>query len=449
MLVELRDERLWGLLRRWILFNNSVMKRRDFIRAGAVGCLSAMAAPWLGRAASQRPPRILLRSSWQVVNIGDIAHTPGVLALLEKYIPEAEVRLWGSADLSDEVIAMLHRRFPRLRVVKGSIGQDGKASNPGLAEAVQWCDFLLHGSGPSFVAYRDVAAFEKATGKPFGIYGVTFGGGEQAERELMSRARFAYFRDSVSLKKAKESGVRCPVMEFGPDGAFACDLHDDARAVAFLKANGLEAGKFLCCLSRLRNTPYWTIPSKKRAFDAKRQARNDAMKEHDHAPLRETIVAVVRESPLKVLLCPEDLTQMAVGKEMLYDKLPADVKARVVWRESFWLTDEALSTYVRSAGLFGSEMHSPIMSIGNGVPAIVCRFAEQTSKGFMWRDIGLGDWLFDFDEEADLARVSPTVLAMVKDPSAAKAKVADAILVVQQRQHETMAVLRKQLSAFL
>ena len=27
-------------------------------------------------------PRILLRSSWQTVNIGDIAHTPGVIALL-------------------------------------------------------------------------------------------------------------------------------------------------------------------------------------------------------------------------------------------------------------------------------------------------------------------------------------------------------------------------------
>ena len=35
--------------------------------------------------------KILLRSSWQVVNIGDIAHTPGVLALLEKYVPDAEV----------------------------------------------------------------------------------------------------------------------------------------------------------------------------------------------------------------------------------------------------------------------------------------------------------------------------------------------------------------------
>ena len=51
---------------------------------------------------SQQPrrPRILLRSSWQMVNIGDIAHTPGVLALLEKHIPGAEVTLWASASHS-------------------------------------------------------------------------------------------------------------------------------------------------------------------------------------------------------------------------------------------------------------------------------------------------------------------------------------------------------------
>ena len=57
------------------------------------------------------------------------------------------------------------------------------------------------------------------------------------------------------------------------------------------------------------------------------------------------------------------------------------------------------------------------MCIGNGIPAIVCRCAEQTSKGFMWRDIGLGDWLFDLDDEDEVAKVVPTVLAMAKDPA--------------------------------
>ena len=108
--------------------------------------------------------------------------------------------------------------------------------------------------------------------------------------------------------------------------------------------------------------------------------------------------------------------------------------------------DEALSTYRRSAGLFGHEMHSPIMCIGNGIPAIVCRWAEQTSKGLMWRDIGLCDWLFDLDKEDELARVADTVLAMAKDPEGSKAKAAKARDFVMNRFATSMGVLRGELT---
>lgn len=402
------------------------MNRRTFIHTALTAALANSL-----RGADKRPPRILLRSSWQTVNIGDIGHTPGVLALLEKYLPEAEVRLWPS-NVGNGVAGMLQRRFPKVPILNG---------REDIQAAFSECDFLLHGSGPGFVA-KDVAKWWKETGKPYGIYGITFASTATEALNLLSNARFALFRDSVSLEFAKEHGVKCPVMEFAPDGAFAVDLRNDAAATAFLKAHDLEDGQFLCCLSRLRYTPYWKIESMRR-FDEKKHARNEAMKEHDHAPLREAIIAVVRGTPLKVLLCPEDATQMEVGKELLYDPLPADVKARVVRHEKYWITDEAVSTYVRSAGVFGSEMHSPIMALGNGIPAIVCRFAEQTSKGIMWRDIGLGDWLFDFDSENDIQRVVPTVLAFARDPAAAKAKAAKARAFVQRRQCETMEMLRK------
>lgn len=394
---------------------------------------------------TKKAPRILLRSSWQIVNIGDIAHTPGVLALLEQYLPEAEVRLWASQDLSAEVAAMEHRRFPKLQIVKGSIDENGKASNPELQATLDWCDFLLHGSGPSLVASKDVAAFVKHTGKPFGVYGITHGSFQSGshDKDLLNQAKFVFFRDSPSLQLAQREGVKAPVMDFAPDGAFACDLRDEAKATAFLQTHQLEAGKFLCCIPRLRYTPYWKI--RNQPLNAERHARNQTMADHDHAPLRAAITAVIRETRHKVLLCPEDMTQMEVGKQWVYDKLPDDVKPRVVWREKFWLTDEALSVYVRSAGLFGLEMHSPIMAVGNGIPAIVGRFAEQTSKGLMWRDIGLGDWLFDFDQEAEIAKYTPAVLAMAKNPVAAKANLVKARKFVEQRQRETMNVLRKSL----
>ena len=418
------------------------MKRRHFLRTSLASAFATSLA-----LADKRPQRILLRSSWQTVNIGDIAHTPGVLALLEKHLPEAEVRLWPSS-VDNGVAELLQRRFPKLTFVR----------SPGeITTAFAECDFFLHGSGASLVAQQHVVKWHKETGKPFGVYGITIPqypaaladissskAPGKSTMDVLSQAKFVFFRDSVSMQRAKELGCTCPVMEFGPDGAFAVDLSNDAAAEDFLKANGLEPGKFLCCIPRLRASPYWKM-KEHAPFDPKRHARNEELKEHDHAPLREAIIQVVRQTDLKVLLCPEDSSQMELGKEMLLDKLPDDVKPRVVWRKDYWLTDEAVSTYVRSAGLFGNEMHSPIMCIGHDIPAIVCRWAEQTSKGTMWRDIGLGDWLFDFDQEDDVKRMPAAVLAMAKDPVGAKAKAARARAFVQQRQKETMAVLKASL----
>ncbi len=406
------------------------MQRRTFLQTLA----ATLASPLMISAAQSRPPRILLRSSWQTVNIGDIGHTPGVLALLERSLPEAEVTLWPS-DVGNGVQDLLLGRFPKLTIAVGS-----KAIDAAIAES----DFLLHGSGASLVATKDVKRWAETTDKPYGVFGITIPSMDETVRRLLSGAKFVYFRDSVSLQLAKDGGCTCPVMEFGPDGAFAVDLRNDAAAEKFLAAHGLEAGKFLCCIPRLRFTPYWKI--KDRPFDAAKHARNEEMKEHDHAPLREAIIAVTRQTGFKVLLCPEDQSQMTVGKELLFDPLPDDVKAKVVWRENYWLTDEAVSTYVRSAGLFGLEMHSPIMCIGNGVPALVGRFAEQTSKGFMWRDIGLGDWLFDMDQPADVARIVPAVLSLAQDPAAAKAKAAEARKRVRARQEAMVEELSRQVA---
>ncbi len=402
------------------------MNRRAFLAS----IVAAALAPALR--ASQSPRRILLRSSWQTVNIGDIGHTPGVLALLREYLPDAEITLWPGS-VGDGVEEMLRRNFPALRFA---------LTAGDVARAFVECDFFLHGSGPSLVAQKHLAKWVAETGKPYGIYGITFSAVDPEAVRLLSGARFVFFRDSVSLDFAKTNGVACPVMEFGPDGAFAADVRDEESATAFLHAHGLEDGKFLCVIPRFRNTPYWKIRGHAMtAADDAKHARNEAMKEHDHASLRAAMVAVVRETEMKILLCPEDQSQMAIGKEMLLDPLPGDVRERVVWREKYWLTDEAISTYVRSAGLFGNEMHSPIMCIGHGIPAIVCRWKEQTSKGFMWRDIGLGDWLFDLDDERDLPRIAPAVLALAKAPAAAREKALAAREIVHRRQRETMGIL--------
>ena len=170
------------------------------------------------------------------------------------------------------------------------------------------------------------------------------------------------------------------------------------------------------------------------------------MKEQDHAPLRKAIEAVLQKSDMKILICPEDRSQMEIGKTMLYDKLSPKLKQRVVWRENYWLTDEALSIYTHSAGLFGLEMHSPIMCIGNDIPAIVCRFEEQTSKGFMWEDIGLKDWLFDMDQPKQVEKLTNTILQLALNPKASKQKAIDARKRVEAFQNNMCLNLLKKLS---
>jgi polysaccharide pyruvyl transferase WcaK-like protein len=393
--------------------------RRQFLRRSLLGGAVAMGA----RAAGRRAPRILLRSSWQTVNIGDIAHTPGMLTLLERHLPEAEVTLWPNA-LSEDVEAMLKARFPKLRVAKTT---DEKLA--ALAE----CDFGLHGSGPGLVGAKQMESWRK-TGKPYGFGGVTLNDAEiSGQKELLAGAKFVYCRDTDSLAALKASGLSGPTMEFNPDATFHLDLKNDARAEAFLREHALEPGAFACFVPRLRWTPYWEEGRKMEAAEiARREAVNAEHREPDHAKLRAAIVAWVRQTGSKALLCPEMTYQVKLLRPLLFDPVPDDVKARVVVRPSYWLTDEAASTYARAAAVVSLEMHSPIIAVANGTPAIHLREPTDTRKGQMWRDVGLGDWLFEIEPSTG-EQIAARLLELHKDREGTKAKVARARELVASR----------------
>lgn len=382
---------------------------------------------------------ILLRSGWQTENIGDIAHTPAMLALIEQFIPNATVTFWPWYHyLPTDEVEMLKNRFPNLKIIEGTYSLDGKASNLELQKAIDEADFFLHNSGPGTIAWENLSTFKKFTGKPFGVFGVTYGLWGMPETKTLNDAAFVYLRDSVSLQKVLDAGVKSPIIKFVPDAVFSIDVTNDTKALSFLNKNNLEEGKFLCCIPHHRNTPVWLHPHKNKPFDPIKNDQNEKMKEHDHLPLREAIIAVVRNTDKKILICNEDETEIIIGKEWLYDKLPDDVKSKVVWLNRRWLTDEAISVYKKSAGLFGNEMHSPIMCIAHGIPAIVCRWEEQSSKGFMWQDIGLGDWLFDFDKPEEIKRFVPTVLEMATETKKSKSKAVKAMKLTRQLHKKAM-----------
>ena len=407
------------------------MNRRQLLKV-SLAAVSLGSVP--ARAAEPRRPRVLLRNGWQSINIGDVAHYVGMMELFRKYGIEADVRLWTS-NMENGADELFRKYFPEVPFFTGGSS---------VATAFEECDFLLHGSGSGFVAQGDVKKWADQTGKPFGVMGISLPGASSSTYDLLKKADFAYFRDGVSAATATENG--CPAMGWGPDTAFGVvKTRDDAAATAFLHAHHLEAGKFLCCIPRYRWTPHWLV-KKGREFDAKKDARSQAMKEHDHAPYREAITQVTRQTEMKVLITCEDKTQIALGKEVLYDPLPDDVKQKVVFRDRFWPLDEAVGVFVQSAGLFGNEMHSPIMCIANGIPATVGRWDEQTKKGFMWRDIGLEDWLFTMDDETQVAKIPATILALAKNPAAAKAKAEAARKIVVHKQDEQFAHLKKSLT---
>lgn len=433
-----------------------------------------LAGTWLARGAygqiagGKRAPRILLRSSWQSVNIGDIGHTPGALSLLQKYVPEAEVTLWAS-EVGRGARELLVKNFPRLKIVTGSV-KEGRPAGAELAAAWEWADVLLHGSGSGFPASRHVEDFLRGTGKPAGVWGVSTDplysvakapeGGTLAQlrqrtgelpathlsdhyRFVLDRVAFMFTRDTISLEYLKAQKVKTPVLEFGPDAQLAMTARDDEKAAAYLKGAGLEEGKFICVIPRLRYTPYHKMGRVGEATEITRvkDAINARTAVPDHAALREVMIRYVRGTGNKVLACPEMTYEIELAKEQLVDPLPEDVKAKVVWRDTYWLPDEAASVYAKAVAVVSLECHSPLIALHVGTPTIHVRQPTDTCKGQMYRDLGMDDWFFEV-EEVDGAKLWTRLETIARDPAAARRTVGKLMDGARKRQERMGEALR-------
>lgn len=412
--------------------SESQVTRRAFTRT-MLAAGATLAAGVRGAAANPRRPVILVVSSWQSVNIGDVAHTPGLLCVLEEHLPGAEVILWG-LSVDEEKAAMLTRRWPDLEIVRGNLDDEGRASGGELQGAIDRADILLHGSGPSFVAFTRVRAWHRSTGKPFGLFGVTLQAPNAEHTALLNEAAFIFTRETHSIEHLKERGVDRPEIAFAPDATFAMDLRNDGAAEAFLSHTGLIDQPFICCIPRLRYTPYHLIRRVPWSDEetARREAVNAEHAEPDHAKMREAIIRWVRETGHPVLVCPEMTYQLDIMDELLVAPLPADVRPHVVQRNTFWLPDEAASVYARARAVLSFECHSPIISLHHRIPSCYLRQPEDTIKGQMYYDLELGDWVFEI-EQTEGAQVADTLMEIEGDHEAAVAKVADALAIVDNQ----------------
>ena len=133
--------------------------------------------------------------------------------------------------------------------------------------------------------------------------------------------------------------------------------------------------------------------------------------------------------------------QVEMAKEVLVDPLPADLKPNVVWRDTYWLPDEAASIYAQAQAVVSVECHSPLIALHNGTPAFYVRQPTDTCKGQMYRDFGAGDWLFEIDETSGRELWS-RLERIHRDPAKAKATVRSILRTVEAGQKRMVDAVR-------
>ncbi len=401
-------------------------------------------------AADRRRRTILLHSAWDTINIGDIGHTPGTLRIIEQHLPGVHVILWA-AKIDDRIREMLLRRFPRLEIVQGTL-TGATAADDALRQAIGRCDLFIRNSGMG----QDTAfmSYCRKAGKPYGLYGQSYfpsmveGKGADERIDLLNHAAFLYTRESITLQTLRHAGVKPPVLEFAPDGCFGIDVRDDARGLAFLRRTGLEERKFITVLLRT-NTPKFPgvddtrTPKLNPLHPTPEQIADDARRA---AVFRELIAAWVARTGHKVLIAPETIKEMGHNRRLIFDPLADELKRHVVNLETFWNADEAASIFARAHTVVCHEPHSPIIALANGTPIIHAYSAFHGSKYRMFHDLGLDEWLLEFDG-TPATKLIETLFTIHANYPAALAKVAKAMSYVHQRQAATMTAVKAVLGA--
>jgi polysaccharide pyruvyl transferase WcaK-like protein len=399
------------------------LNRREWLKQTGMLATGLALSELLTAWTSKRNPTILLVSGWQDVNIGDIAHTPGLLHVLETFMPESKIILWKRSS-GEEVKKLLNKNFPKVNILYGGVNAEKDVENPEILKAFEEADLMIHGSGPLLVGADNLACWMKHTKKPFGVFGTTLQNPNEYHTSILKNASFIFTRETISIEHLRKVGIEGPHVQFAPDATFFLNIRDDEKGFQFLNEIGLEDRKFICAIPRLRYTPYHQFNPNKNGWSDEKikqvEETNLKWKETDHAKLREAMIAWVRETGNKVLVCPEMTYQVEIMDELLINPLPEDVKPFVLKR-GYWLPDEAASIYSKAHTVLSFECHSPIIAAANGTPCFYLRQPEDTIKGQMYYDLGFDDWTFEI-EQTEGKQVAERLREVWSDYPAALAK---------------------------
>jgi polysaccharide pyruvyl transferase WcaK-like protein len=396
-------------------------------------------------AADGKTKTILLQSAWDTINIGDIGHTPGTLRVLEQHLPEVKVIVWAM-KVDERILAMLKARFPKVEFLQGKL--DGKSEKDlELQEAVKSCDLFIRNSGMG----QDLSymKFCRQHGRRYGLFGQSFfptmvqGEGAEERIELLNAAAFIYTRETKTLSILQSAGVKAA---FGPDGCFGIDVRDDERGLATMKKLGLVQKKFITVMIRTNTPKYPGVddPRPEKLNPLHPTPQQIADDERRAAKFRELVTLWVKRTDHKVLIAPETIKEMGHNKRLIHDPLPPEIQKHVVNLDEFWNADEAASIFARAHTIVCHEPHSPIIALANGTPIIHTYSEFHSPKCWMFKDIGLPEWLLEMDE-TPVEKIAETLFAIDADYRAAQAKVNKAMAYV----HECFAGSAKHLKSVL
>ena len=396
-------------------------------------------------AADGKTKTILLQSAWDTINIGDIGHTPGTLRVLEQHLPEVKVIVWAM-KVDKRILAMLKARFPKVEFLQGKL--DGKSEKDlELQEAVKSCDLFIRNSGMG----QDLSymKFCRQHGRCYGLFGQSFfptmvqGEGAEERIELLNAAAFIYTRETKTLSILQSAGVKAA---FGPDGCFGIDVRDDERGLATMKKLGLKEKKFITVMIRTNTPKYPGVddPRPEKLNPLHPTPQQIADDERRAAKFRELVTLWVKRTGHKVLIAPETIKEMGHNKRLIHDPLPPEIQKHVVNLEYFWNADEAASIFARAHTIVCHEPHSPIIALANGTPIIHTYSEFHSPKCWMFKDIGLPEWLLEMDE-TPVEKMAETLFAIDADYPAAQSKVNKAMAYV----HECFAGSAKHLKSVL
>src|SRR5690625_3948378 len=112
------------------------MLRRKFIKQAGI-LVTGIIVPDILKVTKKENPTILVVSGWQDVNIGDIAHTPGLLNILETFLPKAKIILWKKREGAKwkAVQELIKSNFPKVNIIYGDVDKHKNVDNNEVQDA--------------------------------------------------------------------------------------------------------------------------------------------------------------------------------------------------------------------------------------------------------------------------------------------------------------------------